>query len=66
MSTCQSILRSWPCLNIETVFPGMGIPMLKNKMVGRTSYLQHGDPYTSKMTSLYWDRPWMFYLVSQN
>ena len=35
-------LESAPRFNIKTVFPGM-------------SYLQHGDPYTGKTVSLYWD-----------
>ena len=28
---------------------------VKDKTVGRPSYLLHGDPYTGKTTSLYWD-----------
>ena len=42
-----------PRLNIKSLFPGMLIPMLKT----RRSYIQYGDPYTSKKTSLYWDGP---------
>ena len=44
-----------PCLNIKTVFPRYGDSHVKDKMVARQSYLKHGDPYTVKKTSLYWD-----------
>ena len=47
MSTCQSILRSWPCLNIETVFPGMGIPRLKNRL-GERLIFNKGIPILVK------------------
>ena len=48
-----------PCLNIKTVFPRYGDSHVKDKTVDRPSYLWHGDPYTGKTTSLYWDGPWV-------
>ena len=30
---------------------------VKDKTVARPSYLQHVDPYTGKLASLYWDGP---------
>ena len=44
-----------PRLNIKTVFPRYGDSHVKDKTVARPYYLQHGDPYTGKTTSLYWD-----------
>ena len=44
-----------PRLNIKTVFPRYGVSHVKDKAVVRPSYLWHGDPYTGKTTSLYWD-----------
>ena len=44
-------------LNIKTVFSRYGDSHVKDKTVGRPSYLYHGDPYTGKTTSLYWDGP---------
>ena len=41
-----------PRLNIKTVFPRYGDSHVKDKTVAR-----HGDPYTGKTTSLYWDVP---------
>ena len=46
-----------PHLNIKTIFPKYGDSHVKDRTVTRLSYLQHGDPYTRKMTSLYWDGP---------
>ena len=46
-----------PRLNIKTVFPMYEDSNVKDKTVARPSYLKHGDPYTGKMTSLYWDGP---------
>ena len=37
---------SWARLNIKTIFSRYG-----------DSHLQHGNPYTGKMASLYWDGP---------
>ena len=56
-----------PCLNIKTIFPKYGDSNVKDKTVAkpyilvtrpRPSHLQHGDPYSGKTTSLYWDSPW--------
>ena len=44
-----------PRLNIKTIFPRYGDFHIKDKTVVRPSYIQHGDPYTGKATSLYWD-----------
>ena len=46
-----------PRLSIKTAFPRYGDSNVKDKTVARPSYLKHGDPYTGKMTSLYWDGP---------
>ena len=46
------------CLNIKTVFPGMEIPISEK----RRSW-EHGNSYTGKMASLYWDAP-LRYTVS--
>ena len=43
-----------PLLNIKTIFPRYGIPMLK---------IRHGDPYTGKTSSLYWDVPLVIHRV---
>ena len=54
------------CLNIKTVFPRHGDSHVKDKAVVRPSYLEHGDPYTDKMTSLYWARPqvvWLWWML---
>ena len=40
-------------------FPGMGIPRLKLRRSVTPSYLQHGNPYTGKTASWYWDGPQM-------
>ena len=56
---CQPfwITEPGPLLNIKTVFPRYGDSHVKGKTVVRPSYLYHGNSYTSKMTSLYWDGP---------
>ena len=36
---------------------------VKDKAVARPSYLQHGDTYNGKTTSLYWDDPWPFLIT---
>ena len=41
-----------PWFNIKTAFPRYGDSHVKDKTVAR-----HGDPYTGKTTSLYWDGP---------
>ena len=46
-----------PHLNIKTIFPRYGDFHVKDKTVVGPSYLKHGDPYTGKTTSLYWDGP---------
>ena len=46
-----------PRLNIKTIFPRYGDSHVKDMTVARPSYLSHGDPYTGKTTSLYWDGP---------
>ena len=51
------LLLPWARLNIKTIFPRYGDPHVKDKTVVRPSYFQHGDPYTGKTTSLYWDGP---------
>ena len=51
------LLKSRPRLNTKTVFPRYGDFHAKDKTVVRPSYLLHGDPYTGKTTSLYWDAP---------
>ena len=38
---------------------------VKDKTIARLSYLSHGEPYTGKTTSLYWDGPQYFNLGSQ-
>ena len=43
------------CLNIKIVFPRYGDSHVKDKTVARPSYLLHGNPYTGKTMSLYWD-----------
>ena len=48
---------SGPHINTKTVFPRYGDSHVKDKKVARPSYLWHGDPYTGKTTSLYWDSP---------
>ena len=53
-------MGSGPQLNIKTVFPGMEIPMLKIRRSWDYLVFNTGidsDPYTCKMTYLYWDRP---------
>ena len=53
---CFNIKTSYqytgPWFNIKTVFPRYGDSHVKDKTVARPSYLQHGDPYTGKTTSL--------------
>ena len=44
-------------LNKKTVFPRYGDYHVKCKTVARPSYLSHGNSYTGKTTSLYWDGP---------
>ena len=34
---------------------------VKDKTVARPSHHQHGNPYTGKTTSLYWDSPWFLF-----
>ena len=46
-------MDSGPRLNIKTVFHRCGDSHVKDNTVVRPSYLQHEDPNTSKMTSLY-------------
>ena len=41
-----------PCLNIKTVFPGIGIHY-KDETAVRPSYIHNWNPYTGKMASLY-------------
>ena len=53
----QNSMGSGPHLNIKIVFPKYGDSHGKDKTVARPSYLYHGDPYTDKMTSFYWDSP---------
>ena len=53
----QRVSPPGPCLNIKTIFPRYGDSHVKDKIVAIPSYLWHGDPYTGKMTSLYWDSP---------
>ena len=57
LSCCQvrHLKESLPRLNIKTVLRRYGDPHVKDKTVPRPSY--HGDPYTGKTTSLYWDPP---------
>ena len=50
-----------PRLSIKTVFPRYGDSLVNDKTVVRPSYLEHGDPYNGKTTSLYWDRPLVFW-----
>ena len=57
---CHHFHHSWrsgPRLDIKTIFPRYGDSHVKDKTVARPSYLQHGDPYTGKTASLYWDGP---------
>ena len=42
---------------MKTVFPRYGDSHVKDKTVVRPSYLLHGDTFTGKTTSLYWDGP---------
>ena len=51
-------------LNLKTVFPRLEDSHVWDKMVARPSYLQHGDPYTGKTTSLYLDGPQTSLFVS--
>ena len=54
------LVNTWaPSQYIKTIFPRYGDSHVKDKTVVRLSYLSHGDPYTGKMTSLYWDSPEM-------
>ena len=53
----EMVLRPGPLLNIKTIFPRYGDSHVKDKMVSQPSYLKHGDTYTGKTTSLYWDGP---------
>ena len=48
---------SGPCLNKMTIFHRYGDSHIKDKTVMRLLYPYHGDPYNSKMTSLYWNDP---------
>ena len=48
---------------ILAVFPRYGDSHVKDKTVTRLSYLQHGDPYTGKSASVYWDCPLVPFLV---
>ena len=42
--------------NIKTIFPRYGDSHVKHKTALRPSYLYHGDPYTDKSVSFFWDR----------
>ena len=59
LSMSITTTNGWPgpCLNIKTVYPRYSNLMFKYKTVARPSYLWHGDPYTGKTISLYWDSP---------
>ena len=46
-----------PCFN-NTVFPGMGMPMIK------TVFVFYGNPYTGKTESLHWNAPMFLMLIS--
>ena len=52
-SSCSDRTRA--CLNIKMSSYQYRDPHVKNKMVSRPSYLQHGNPYTWERQSLYWD-----------
>ena len=56
-ASCCSSYTPGPRLNINTVFPRYGDYHVKDKTVVRPSYLQYGDSYTGKATSLYCDGP---------
>ena len=43
------------CLNIKAIFYRYGDSHVKDNTVARPSYLQHGDPYPGRTTSLYYD-----------
>ena len=47
------------CFNIETILPGIGIPLIKIRWSWDCLIfiLYKGNSYTGKMTSLYWDPP---------
>ena len=47
-----------PCLNIETVFPGIGIPIIKIRWSSDHLIFAMGSPITSKTVSWYWTAPW--------
>ena len=53
--SCMPKLNSGPFFNITSIFPKYGDSLVKDQMVARPSYLKHGDPYTGKMISLYWN-----------
>ena len=49
-----------PRVHIKTGFPRYGNFHVKDKTVVRPSYLNRGDPYTGKTTSLHLDGPNVF------
>ena len=53
----NALRRSWPCLNIKTVFPGYRDSHFKDEMAMRPSFLYYGNPYTGKRASLYLRHP---------
>ena len=68
----MNFLDMWspePCLNIKsffkTIFPGIGIPMLKIRRSRDRLIFNMREPCTGKTTSLYWDTPQVFVYSSQ-
>ena len=57
-SIAEPVIEFGDRFNIKTIFPGIWIPFLKDKIgLERLSYLYNGNSYTDKMESLYWNSP---------
>ena len=51
----RAIKRNWTLSQYRDRLSRYGDSRVKDKTVARPSYLQHGDSYPGKTTSLYWD-----------
>ena len=52
-------IETGSCFNVNTIFPGMRIPIIKIRQFWDWLIFNNGNPYASKTASLYWDGPLM-------
>ena len=63
---CLKLIMTWALSQYKDRLSQVWDSHVKDKTVARPSYLLHGDPYTDKTTSLYWDDPEVTTRVSFN